>query len=475
MFNVCLPIIHLIFSSEDAIDYVIEAGINTAQLPDDATYACLETVFELHNAGQTVDFNTVTNHVYTKYGDIGAQAVSELITLSLSQPADINALSEYLHQVTNLQALSLLQTQIQSLMSKSTNEQSPDALLNEMSNIVETFDQRSNQKNNEPKTLQASMMEAIDQIEDVVKGNVKLFHSGFDGFDKGLGHFRGADFVIIAGRPSHGKTTSLLNIIRNSSFKNDEPFLFFSLEMPSESISENLLACLSRIELNKIRNGEMKDVEWSKAAKALQESKDYNVHIDDDPMSVEELCRRARRFYRKHKGKLSAIGVDYIQLMHSERIKSDNRNLEVSEISRCLKALAKELNVPIFALSQLSRKVEERADKRPMNSDLRESGSLEQDADVIVFVYRDHMYNKESPANEAEFIIGKARKSAINSHKVIFEGQFASIKDAGGYIGSPYSANAPQHPSTGEQKTPDLKSDACTTNHDGHPPLTFSN
>ncbi|WP_435000125.1 replicative DNA helicase (plasmid) [Vibrio scophthalmi] len=479
MFNVCLPIINLIFSTEDAIDQVLGACIDTSQLSDDATFVCLETAFELHTSNQTVDFNTVTNHVYTKYGDVGANAVSELINQALSQPADINALDDYLQQILNLQGLRLLQKRIQSLMAQSTTEQSPDVLLSEMSNIVESYDASSSQKDNEPKTLQDAMLQAVDQIEDVVKGNVKLFHSGFEGFDKGLGHFRAADFVIIAGRPSHGKTTSLLNIIRNSSHNNDEPFLFFSLEMPCESISENLLSCLSRVELNKIRNGEMNDIEWSKAGKALQDSKEYNLHIDDDPMSIEELCRRARRFYRKHKGKLSGIGVDYIQLLHSERIKSDNRNLEVSEISRCLKALAKELGVPVFALSQLSRKVEERGDKRPMNSDLRESGSLEQDADVIIFVYRDHMYNKESPANEAEFIIGKARKSAIGSHKVLFEGQYASVKDAGGYTGAPYSSRSPssskQLSQTHTQKAPEPNSDASSDNNDANPPLQFIN
>ncbi|WP_080089009.1 DnaB-like helicase C-terminal domain-containing protein, partial [Salmonella enterica] len=204
------------------------------------------------------------------------------------------------------------------------------------------------------------------------------------------------DLIIVAARPSMGKTTFAMNLVENAAINSDKPALVFSLEMPSDQLMMRSLASLSRVDQTRIRTGQLGDEDWAKISGAMSILLDNrNIFIDDSSgLTPTELRSRARRVYRENGG-LSMIMVDYLQLMRVPELK-ENRTLEIAEISRSLKALAKELQVPVVALSQLNRSLEQRADKRPVNSDLRESGAIEQDADLIMFLYRDEVYHENS-------------------------------------------------------------------------------
>ena len=251
--------------------------------------------------------------------------------------------------------------------------------------------------------------------------------TGFVDLDKKTAGLQASDLIIVAARPSMGKTTFAMNLCENAAMASDKPVLVFSLEMPAEQIMMRMIASLARVDQTKIRTGQnLDETEWSKIASVFGMFKQKNnLYIDDSSgLTPTELRSRARRVYRENNG-LSMIMVDYLQLMRAPAF-SDNRTLEIAEISRSLKALAKELEVPVVALSQLNRTLEQRADKRPVNSDLRESGSIEQDADLIMFIYRDEVYNDNSEdKGVAEIIIGKQRNGPIGRVRLAFNGQFS--------------------------------------------------
>ena len=251
--------------------------------------------------------------------------------------------------------------------------------------------------------------------------------TGFVDLDKKTAGLQPSDLIIVAARPSMGKTTFAMNLCENAAMASDKPVLVFSLEMPAEQIMMRMIASLARVDQTKIRTGQnLDETEWSKIASVFGMFKQKNnLYIDDSSgLTPTELRSRARRVYRENRG-LSMIMVDYLQLMRVPGF-SDNRTLEIAEISRSLKALAKELEVPVIALSQLNRTLEQRADKRPVNSDLRESGSIEQDADLIMFIYRDEVYNDNSEdKGVAEIIIGKQRNGPIGRVRFAFNGQFS--------------------------------------------------
>ena len=251
--------------------------------------------------------------------------------------------------------------------------------------------------------------------------------TGFVDLDKKTAGLQPSDLIIVAARPSMGKTTFAMNLCENAAMASDKPVLVFSLEMPAEQIMMRMIASLARVDQTKIRTGQnLDETEWSKIASVFGMFKQKNnLYIDDSSgLTPTELRSRARRVYRENGG-LSMIMGDYLQLMRVPGF-SDNRTLEIAEISRSLKALAKELEVPVIALSQLNRTLEQRADKRPVNSDLRESGSIEQDADLIMFIYRDEVYNDNSEdKGVAEIIIGKQRNGPIGRVRLAFNGQFS--------------------------------------------------
>ena len=265
------------------------------------------------------------------------------------------------------------------------------------------------------------VLEALDHISSVSKskGNVTGVSTGFTDLDYKTAGLQKSDLVLIAARPSMGKTAFVLNMAQHICFKDNKCAVIFSLEMSKEQLVNRLLSLESSVNSNSIRTGKLTDGDWESIVEGAEIIARSKLIIDDTPsISISELRSKCRKYYQEHE--LSIIIIDYLQLMTGKG-RSDSRQQEISEISRSLKALARELNVPVVALSQLSRAVEKRDDHRPMLSDLRESGAIEQDADVVMFLYRDDYYNKESEKRGiAEVIIAKQRNGPIGTVELVW-------------------------------------------------------
>ncbi len=288
------------------------------------------------------------------------------------------------------------------------------------------------------KDLLTKTVETIDFLFQS-EGNVTGVSTGFDKFDEATTGLHPGELIIVAGRPSMGKTTFAMNIAENAAIGSRTPVAVFSMEMPGEQLAMRMISSLGRIDQHHIRTGQLTDEDWPRITSAVHMLSEASLFIDDTPaMSPGEVRARARRMKRKHG--LGLIVVDYLQLMQVAG-GSENRATEISEISRGLKALAKELGVPVIALSQLNRSLEQRTDKRPIMSDLRESGAIEQDADLIVFIYRDEVYNEDSPdKGMAEIIIAKQRNGPIGKSVLTFLGKYTKFEN---YIPEMYINDGP--------------------------------
>ncbi len=303
------------------------------------------------------------------------------------------------------------------------------------SKVFKIAEQRAN-ANEGPEGIKTILEKTVDKIEELYNNphnGVTGVSSGFSDLDRMTAGFQSGDLIIVAARPSMGKTTFAMNLCEQAALNEGKPVLIFSLEMPSEQIMMRMLASLGRVDQTKIRTGQLDDDDWARVSSTmgimLEQGKMY---IDDGSgLTPTEVRSRARRIAREHGG-LSMIMIDYLQLMQVPAL-ADNRTLEIAEISRSLKALAKELEIPVIALSQLNRSLEQRADKRPVNSDLRESGSIEQDADLIMFIYRDEVYHDDSEhKGTAEIIIGKQRNGPIGRVRLVFQGQYSRFDNYAG-------------------------------------------
>lgn len=285
--------------------------------------------------------------------------------------------------------------------------------------------------------LLAGATERIDELHHA-NDSITGLATGFSDLDEMTSGLQPGDLVVIAGRPSMGKTAFAMNIAEHAAIKSTKPVLVFSMEMPGESLAMRLMSSLGRIDQHKVRTGKLTDEDWPRLTMAVSMLSEASLFIDDTPsLSPSELRGRARRLAREH-GNLGLIVLDYMQLMHVPGFK-ENRTMEISEISRSLKILAKELNCPVIALSQLNRSLEQRSDRRPVMSDLRESGAIEQDADLIAFIYRDEVYNEDSPdRGTAEIIIAKQRNGPIGKVRLTFLGQYTRFEN---YLSSQAMAN----------------------------------
>lgn len=302
------------------------------------------------------------------------------------------------------------------------------------SRVFEIAERRTGE-NEGPRNVESVLGKTIDRLEELVKTNKEVtgVTTGFTDLDKKTSGLQPSDLIIVAARPSMGKTTFAMNLVENAMMAEEKPVLVFSLEMPSEQIMMRMLASLSRVDQTKIRTAQLDDEDWARISNTMAMLKDKDrLFVDDSsgltPMDVRSRARKLAR----ERGGISLIMIDYLQLMRVPSL-SENRTLEIAEISRSLKALAKELEVPVVALSQLNRTLEQRADKRPVNSDLRESGSIEQDADLIMFIYRDEVYHENSEDKGiAEIIIGKQRNGPIGTSRLTFQGQFSRFDNYAG-------------------------------------------
>jgi len=287
--------------------------------------------------------------------------------------------------------------------------------------------------------IKSLLARAVDKIETLFEqeGSITGAATGFTDFDMMTSGLQPADLIIVAGRPSMGKTTIAMNMAENIAIKGDKPVAVFSMEMPGDALAMRMMSSLGRIDQHKVRTGKLEDDEWPRLTSAINLLAETKLFIDDTPaLTPTEVRSRARRLMREH-GQLGLIVLDYLQLMQSPS-SGDNRVQQISDISRGLKALAKELNVPVIALSQLNRNLEQRPNKRPVMSDLRESGAIEQDADLIVFVYRDEVYNEDSPDKGiAEIIIGKQRNGPLGTVRLTFLGQYTRFEN---FTGTPYDS-----------------------------------
>ncbi len=269
--------------------------------------------------------------------------------------------------------------------------------------------------------LVVSLIDRVTELYENGAEEVTGVRTGFFEMDRMTAGLQKGDLLVLAARPSMGKTAFALNIAENVAVHEGLPVLVFSMEMGAAQLALRLVGSLGRIDQQHLRTGKLGDEEWSRLAEAVDKLKQVQVFIDETPaLTAAELRARARRMSRQY-GQLGLIVVDYLQLMSGGSGSDENRATEIGEISRGLKALAKELQCPVLALSQLNRSVESRNDKRPMMSDLRESGAIEQDADVIMFIYRDDYYNKESKEpGVSEIIIAKQRNGPVGTVKLIF-------------------------------------------------------
>ncbi|NIH41319.1 MAG: replicative DNA helicase [Buchnera aphidicola (Periphyllus aceris)] len=319
----------------------------------------------------------------------------------------------------------------------------------EIINYIESkiFKISKNIKTNENglKNIEEILNKTISNLEILLKNPHKKItgiDTGYKDLNKKTFGLQPSDLIIIASRPSMGKTTFAMNLCENASMIYKKPILIFSLEMPSEQIIIKMLSSLSRVDQTSIRTGQINDKEWSRISSTINILlKKKNIYIDDSSyLTPNEIRSRSLRIYREHNG-ISLIMIDYLQLMNSPSSK-ENRTLEIAEISKNLKSLAKELKVPIVALSQLNRSLEQRSDKRPINSDLRESGSIEQDADLIMFIYRDEIYHQETELKGiAEVIIGKQRNGPIGKIRLTFNGNFSRFDNYADNLYENYNEN----------------------------------
>ncbi|AAO09841.1 replicative DNA helicase [Vibrio vulnificus CMCP6] len=384
-----------------------------------------------------LDLITLSEHLERReqLEDVGGFAYLADLAKNTPSAANINAYADIVAERALVRNLISVANEIADAGYDPQGRSSEDLLDLAESKVFAIAEERTSE-NEGPQNVDSILEKTLERIELLYKSpqdGVTGVDTGFTDLNKKTAGLQGSDLIIVAARPSMGKTTFAMNLCENAAMDQDKPVLIFSLEMPAEQIMMRMLASLSRVDQTKIRTGQLDDEDWARISSTmgiLMEKK--NMYIDDSSgLTPTEVRSRARRVAREHGG-LSMIMVDYLQLMRVPAL-SDNRTLEIAEISRSLKALAKELNVPVVALSQLNRSLEQRADKRPVNSDLRESGSIEQDADLIMFIYRDEVYNPDSALKgTAEIIIGKQRNGPIGSVRLTFQGHWSRFDNYAG-------------------------------------------
>lgn len=385
-----------------------------------------EAIRKLIDSGQPADAVTVAEHLEHAGTIDKAGGLAYIADLANSTPSAANIVA-YANIVRERSVLRQL-VQVGATMTESafTPEGRSVAELLEAaeSEVFKIRDQtaKGSQSFRSAKDLLGAVVERIDELFNS-DGNVTGLPTGLVDFDGKTGGLQPGDLVIVAGRPSMGKTSFAMNLAEHAVIKEKVPTAVYSMEMPAEQLIMRMMSSLGQIDQSAIRSGDLTDHDWAKITSTVSLLNDAPLYIDDSPgLSPTEVRARARRLKREHG--LGLILVDYLQLMQIPGSK-ENRTAEISEISRTLKAIAKELEVPVIALSQLNRNLESRPDKRPVMSDLRESGGIEQDADLIVFIYRDEVYNKESTEKGiAEIIIGKQRNGPIGTVKTTFRGQY---------------------------------------------------
>ena len=387
-----------------------------------------EAMMELKERTEPVDLVTLTEQLKKadKLAKIGGIPALSLIANSVPTAANVHYHARIVHEKAQLRSLINAATEIAGAAYESADE---------VEDIMDSAEKRilqvaSGKRSKDFVPLQDILLDTLEQIDLRYnnKGSITGLPTGFTELDHLTAGLQKSDLILVAARPSMGKTAFTLNIAAHVVLRAKEPVAFFSLEMSKEQLVQRLLCSEGRIDSQRLRVGELEEKEWGDLIDTANRLSAAPLYIDDTPgITVRELRSKARRLKAEHG--LSLIVIDYLQLMQGRASKSgDNRQQEISEISRSLKALARELNVPVIALSQLSRSVESRQIKRPMLSDLRESGSLEQDADIVMFLYREDYYDPETEnKNITEVIIAKHRNGPVDTVDLTFLKQFTKF------------------------------------------------
>ena len=389
-------------------------------------------IAKLADEGTPFDVVTLSEWL-EKHGELTtAGGLSYLATLANNTPsaANIKAYANIVRDRSVLRQLIKVGTDI-SDSGFQTEGRPTDELLDDAERLVFKIAEQGAKGKGGFADITNVLTNVVDRIGELFEQDEAItgLSTGWDDFDAQTSGLQGGDLVIVAGRPSMGKTTFAMNIAEYAAMTCGKPVAVFSMEMPAEQLAMRMLSSLGRINQGKLRSGKLDDDDWPRLTAAVSLLSDKPLFIDDSAgLSPNEVRSRCRRLAREH-GDLGLVVIDYLQLMQVPGLK-ENRTAEISEISRSLKGLAKELKVPVVALSQLNRSLEQRPNKRPVMSDLRESGAIEQDADVISFIYRDEVYDPESPAKgTAEIIIGKQRNGPIGTIRLTFLGRYTRFEN----------------------------------------------
>jgi len=383
-----------------------------------------KAISEVHDAGRACDAVTVTEWFEAR-GQVdqvdGGNYIS-LLANNTPSAANITAYADIVREKSILRSLIDAGSEITSSAFSSEGRDSK-TLLEEAERLVFAIADKGSRRGSGFVSVKDTLAEAMARIEELnaLEGEITGIPTGFQDFDRLTAGLQPSDLIIVAGRPAMGKTTFAMNIAEHGAIKHGKSVAVFSMEMSSMQLVMRLFSSLGQIEQTRIRTGSLDEHDWPKLTSAMNLLHKSKIFIDDTPaLSPAELRARARRLKREHD--IDLIVVDYLQLMSVPDTR-ENRATEIAEISRSLKAIAKELKVPVVALSQLNRALEQRPNKRPLMADLRESGSIEQDADLIVFIYRDEIYNPESAEKgKAEIIIGKHRNGSTGTVSLAFQG-----------------------------------------------------
>ena len=390
-----------------------------------------KAIADLVESGSPCDVVTVSEHLDSRSELESAGGLEYLATLTneTAGAANARAYAKILRERSTLRALISAGNEIAG--SAFTNDGRTAAeVLEDAERLVFEIAEKGSRGKKGFRALKDILPATVDRIDLLHQsdGDITGISTGFNEFDKLTAGLQPGDLVIVAGRPSMGKTTLAVNMAENAAIGSKVPTAIFSMEMPAEQLAFRMISSLGRVDQTHLRTGNFPDEDWSRINTAVQLMSEAPIFIDDTPsLSPSEIRARARRLQREHG--LGLIVVDYLQLMQVPG-NNENRATEISEISRGLKALAKEMNCPVIALSQLNRGVEQRTDKRPVMSDLRESGAIEQDADIIVFIYREEVYNQDTPRKGiADIAIAKQRNGPIGDFPLTFVGRYTKFEN----------------------------------------------
>ena len=416
-----------ILLDKDAIITVAET-ITPSDFYKDAHRVIYESMMALNNKNEPIDMVTLTDELRKRgyLDDIGG--VTYLTSLSTIVPTTSNVkyYADIVKEKSVLRQLIKASNDIINL-GYGSGESAEDVLDFAEKKIFDISQERTN---DDFKPINQVLMDTYDMIESIYsnKSDVTGVTTGFKDLNKKINGLQRTDLILVAARPAMGKTAFALNLVQNAAINGNASVAVFSLEMSKEQLAQRMIAAQSNVELKKMKTGTLNDADWPRIISAMAVMSDAKIFIDDTPgIKINELRSKCRKL--KMEQGLDLVMIDYLQLMESDS-KNESRQQEISKISRSLKILAKELDCPVVALSQLSRAPEQRADHRPVLSDLRESGAIEQDADIVMFLYRDEYYHSDSEKKDlAEVIIAKNRHGETGSVELVWMGSIQRFGD----------------------------------------------